>query len=65
MVFCLHACLCSICMPGTLGGKKRELETLEVELDDCEPSRGCWELNLGSLEEKPVLLIAEPSLQIS
>ena len=41
MVFCLHACLCSICMPGTLGGKKRELETLEVELDDCEPSRGC------------------------
>lgn len=27
----------------------------------CEPPLGCWELNLGLLEEQPVLLIAEPS----
>jgi hypothetical protein len=26
-------------------------------------SYGCWELNLGPLEEQPVLLTAEPSLQ--
>jgi hypothetical protein len=25
----------------------------------------CWELNLGPLEEQPVLLSAEPSLQPS
>jgi hypothetical protein len=29
----------------------------------CEPPCGCWELNLGSLEEQSVLLTAEPSLQ--
>ena len=28
-----------------------------------EPSGGCWELNWVSLEEQPVLLTAEPSLQ--
>jgi hypothetical protein len=27
-----------------------------------ELSCGCWELNLGLLEEQPVLLSAEPSL---
>ena len=27
-----------------------------------EPSCGCWELNLGPLQEQPELLTAEPSL---
>jgi hypothetical protein len=27
------------------------------------PPCGCWELNSGLLEEQPVLLITEPSLQ--
>lgn len=31
--------------------------------DNCELPCGCWDLNLGSLEEKPVLLAAEPPLQ--
>jgi hypothetical protein len=31
--------------------------------DDCEPPRGCWELNSGPREEQIVLLMAEPSLQ--
>jgi hypothetical protein len=31
--------------------------------DSCELLRGCWELNLGPLEEQSVLLTAEPSLQ--
>ena len=30
--------------------------------DGCEPPCGCWELNTGPLEEKSVLLTAEPSL---
>ena len=32
-------------------------------MDDCEPSCGFWDLNLGPLEEQSVLLTAEPSLQ--
>ena len=32
--------------------------------DGCEPPCGCRELNPGPLEEQPVLLTAEPSLQL-
>jgi hypothetical protein len=32
-------------------------------VDGCAPQCGCWELNSGPLEEQPVLLTAEPSLQ--
>jgi hypothetical protein len=31
--------------------------------DGCEPPCGCWELNLGPLEEQSVLLTAESSIQ--
>ena len=31
--------------------------------NSCELPCGCWDLNLGLLEEQPVLLTAEPSLQ--
>jgi hypothetical protein len=31
--------------------------------DGCEPPCGYWELNSGPLEEQPMLLTAEPSLQ--
>ena len=31
--------------------------------DSCELPYGCWELNSGPLEEQPVLLTTEPSLQ--
>jgi hypothetical protein len=36
---------------------------LDPITDGCEPPCGCWELNLGPLEEQSVLLTAEPSLQ--
>jgi hypothetical protein len=32
-------------------------------INSCQPSCGCWELNLGPLEEQPVLLTTESSLQ--
>jgi hypothetical protein len=32
-------------------------------IDSCELSCGCWELNLGRLDEQPVLLTSELSLQ--
>jgi hypothetical protein len=35
----------------------------DLIIEGCELSCGCWELNSGSLEEQPVLLKSEPSLQ--
>ncbi|CAO2614112.1 hypothetical protein LEMLEM_LOCUS16408 [Lemmus lemmus] len=45
------------CMPS---GQKR---TPDLITDGCEPPYGCCELNSGPLEEQPVLLTSEPSLQ--
>ena len=35
----------------------------DIIMNICGPPYGCWELNSGPLEEQPVLLITEPSLQ--
>jgi hypothetical protein len=40
--------------------QKRELDPIT---DGCEPSCSYWELNSGLLEEEPVFLTTEPSLQ--
>ncbi|KAM7323220.1 hypothetical protein ACRRTK_017326 [Alexandromys fortis] len=37
--------------------------SLDLITDGCEPPCGYWELNSESLEEQPVLLTTEPSLQ--
>jgi hypothetical protein len=34
-------------------------------IDGCEPPYGCWELSSGPLEEQPVLLTIESTLQHS
>ena len=40
-------------------------DALELELQDpCEQQCGCWGSNLSPLEELPVLLAIEPSLQL-
>ena len=50
MVFCLNVCLCEgVIFPGT------------GVTDGCELPCGCWELKVGSLEEYPMLLMAESS----
>ena len=41
-------------------GQKRAPDLIT---DGCEPPSDCWELNSEYLEEQPVLLNAEPSLQ--
>jgi len=38
-------------------------EGIRSHYSGCEPPCSCWELNSGPLEEQPVLLPAEPSLQ--
>ena len=60
MGFCLHtACVQFLQRPQ---GGSRLLPGTGVR-DGCEPSCGCWKLNLGPLEEQLVLLAAELSLQ--
>lgn len=46
---------------GGLADSHRDQRT--SKRDDCERLCGCWKLNLEPLEEHPVLLTAEPSLQ--
>ena len=45
--------------------QKKASDPLELDLDtgDCELPYGCWELNLGPLEEHPVQLSTELPLQ--
>jgi hypothetical protein len=48
----MYASILSACTPA-----------LDPSIDGCEPPSACWELNSGPLEDQPVLLTAEPSLQ--
>lgn len=53
-------------MPRTHGGQKKVSGLLELELKMIvSPPCGCQELNLGPLEEQPMLLASETSLAIS
>lgn len=47
-VFCLHVCLCIICVSGSLWVTEKDIKSPGTGVrDDCEPLCGCWELNLG------------------
>lgn len=39
-----------------------ELLELELQMAMTRPPCGCWELNVGPLEEQPVLSAVEPAL---
>lgn len=43
---------------------EESLSSPELGTDDCEPPYGSLKLKLSSLEEKAMLLVTEPSLQI-
>ena len=59
---CLHACmhvhyLCAWCLQRP----KESVRSLGTRVTDgCDPPNSCWELNLGPMEKKPVLLTTEP-----
>lgn len=48
----LHVYLCTICVQCPRGQKRAS-----------DPTYGCWELNIGPLEEHLLLLTFEPLLQ--
>ena len=57
ILFCISVwvfCLCAVCVSGALSGQKRVSDPLELEFNGCELPCGCWELNLGLLEEHPL-----------
>jgi hypothetical protein len=62
--FCLHVCLCTVCMPDAHENQKRASDALELVLQMVVRHHGCWGLNLHPLKEQPVLLTTKPlSLQ--
>lgn len=48
-VFCLYPCLCT-CVFGASGGQMQALDSQELELDSCDLSCGCLDLNPGPSE---------------
>lgn len=58
-MFGLHVCGCIICMPG---GRIRSPRA--GVRDRCKLPWGCWESNLGPLEEHQMFLTTEPPRRI-
>lgn len=50
-------------MPGALRTRKMSDPLVPVVTEGCEHHKGTGELNLDLLEEQPVLITTEPSLQ--
>lgn len=63
MVFCLHEYLVPTHMPGAQGIQKKALNSMQLEflIIVCQHV-GAGKLNLGPLEEQPVLLETALSL---
>lgn len=60
---CVNMCEL-MCTTSPCGSQKRASDHPELELTGiCVSLYGCWDWNLGSLQEKHMLLIAEPLLQ--
>lgn len=51
-VYFAWTCVCAQYMSSAQGGGKRGSDSLELELRWFEPPCGCWDLNLGSLQEQ-------------
>lgn len=63
-MFCLRACVCTVCTLGGYEDEKKEgigSPGFGV-LHDSEPPCGCWESNPGPLQGQEVLLTIEPAL---
>ena len=52
-MFCLHAYVCTTCVPGVWGGQKGGIRFPGTAVtDSCKLLCGCWEPNLGLLESQ-------------
>lgn len=50
--FRLPVCLWTTCLPGTCGGQKKMLDSLELFTNSCETPCDSWKMNLHPLEEQ-------------
>lgn len=63
-IFCLHIWLCYIHASSNLWRSEQDIRSIRTGIrSGSRPLCGCWKLNSGALEEQPVLLTSEPSLQ--
>lgn len=62
--FYLHVCLCAMCMPVPLEGRRGHWTPRNGVLDLCELPHGCWDPTPGLLEKQSVFLTTDPSLQL-
>ena len=62
-VFGLHVCLCTIFMLKPTEVRREIRSPGTRSTDGCEPPHGYWDSSPGPLEEQPVPLTTEPSLQ--
>lgn len=60
--FCMYISVTSVCLVSMEARIGCEFPRT-VGTDGCGSPCGCWEIYFSSLEEQPVFLIAEPSLQ--
>ena len=58
----LHVCLCTMCVQYPLRSEEGIGYLGTGVTDSYEPLYGCWELNLGSLQEQQVILMDKLSL---
>lgn len=56
----MYVCLHIMNVPGTLRGQEGAQAPVTGIAGSCEPPCGCWELNLGPLQEK-LLLASSPA----
>lgn len=61
---CVCACLCVCVYVLAAPGDQNSIRCPGLELQRAEPPCGCWEPTLGPLEEQPMVLTTEPSLQL-
>lgn len=61
-VFCLHVCLCTMCVQYPWGLEENIGFPGTRVIDGYESPYGCWESNLGLVGEQLVFLTAQPSL---
>lgn len=60
----MYVCASTVC--NAFGGQRRMSDALglELEKEGCEPPCRCCELKAGPLEDRPVLLTANPFLHL-
>jgi hypothetical protein len=61
---CMYVCVPCVCLVPVKVARRDVRSPGAGVSGSCEPSRGCWEPRCDPLQEQPMLLVTEPSLQL-